>query len=475
VCKLGGASVLSQFIGIAAAPIFSRLFNPDQVGIMTLFLSLASILGILGTCRYEMAMMLPENDEDGINIFAGGFLIACLWSLLLGGCVLWGGTNFLSATKYGVITPVIWMLPFVVLLTNLSTLINYWFNRNKFFGVNATLRLTNSILMRIGNLGGGFLGFRTGTYLIIVNFVVLLSTNVCKFMIFCKTSLGLLKCISYKKILTNLVRYKKFPLVDIWGAFLNMFSIQLAPLMIAYYFTPTDVGYYSQGLRLIQMPMVLVGSAVSQVYYQRASEAFHQGELPSVLSNVFSTLFAIGGFPFLVVGIYGRDIFGLLLGFQWQEAGFYAQIMAPWCWLVFCGSPISTTVTVMEYLGSYLVFNIITVSVRFISLLIGAYFGSCEFALILYSASGVFLWFCFLSFIFKKCGLPVFRVWLSNIKNNVFLLFFLIPLLMNKIFVSDLIERMIVLLCICIIFALYFIRYNQSGKKIAKGLGILKC
>ncbi|SPP31941.1 hypothetical protein ARAF_1609 [Arsenophonus endosymbiont of Aleurodicus floccissimus] len=48
---------------------------------MALFISIIAILGGIANARYELAIMLPEKDEDAINIFALGFIINCMLSL----------------------------------------------------------------------------------------------------------------------------------------------------------------------------------------------------------------------------------------------------------------------------------------------------------------------------------------------------------------------------------------------------------
>src|SRR3984893_13151187 len=75
---------LSQLINIAGTLVLARLFAPDAFGSFALFVTLVSFLSVLGGGRYELAIMLPEKDEEAANILflavmvltgvAGGFL-----------------------------------------------------------------------------------------------------------------------------------------------------------------------------------------------------------------------------------------------------------------------------------------------------------------------------------------------------------------------------------------------------------------
>src|SRR6266852_9405050 len=59
---------LSQLINIGGTLILARLFAPDAFGSFALFVTLVSFLSVLGGCRYELAIMLPEKDEEAANV-----------------------------------------------------------------------------------------------------------------------------------------------------------------------------------------------------------------------------------------------------------------------------------------------------------------------------------------------------------------------------------------------------------------------
>ena len=59
---------ISQAIPIAISPILTRLFTPNDFGIFALYLSIVSIISIVATGRYELAVILPDNDKDAIHI-----------------------------------------------------------------------------------------------------------------------------------------------------------------------------------------------------------------------------------------------------------------------------------------------------------------------------------------------------------------------------------------------------------------------
>ena len=65
------------------------MYSPDEFGVFALFVSLASLLGVLATGRYELAIVLPDKDEEAINVVGLSLTITVLISLVTLGLV-WG-------------------------------------------------------------------------------------------------------------------------------------------------------------------------------------------------------------------------------------------------------------------------------------------------------------------------------------------------------------------------------------------------
>jgi O-antigen/teichoic acid export membrane protein len=107
---------------------------------------------------------------------------------------------------------------------------------------------------------------------------------------------------------------------------------------------------------------------------------------------VFRLLVLIGLFPILTVTIVGGDLFSVIFGQEWTEAGVYAQILSIWAFVWFISSPLSTIYVVMEKQQFGLQYNIVNFSTRLLSLTIGGFLGSARIALILFAASGILVY-----------------------------------------------------------------------------------
>ena len=87
---------LAQLIALAAAPLLSRLYTPEDFGVFALYLSVVSLLAILATGRYELAIVLPEDDDDARHLLALALLISLVVSAASLGLVLLFGLPLLN-------------------------------------------------------------------------------------------------------------------------------------------------------------------------------------------------------------------------------------------------------------------------------------------------------------------------------------------------------------------------------------------
>ena len=82
ILTLMSGTVLAQAIPIAITPILSRIYTEEDFGILAIYVSIATIVSVIATGRYEMAILLPREDEDAINIAALSMLIVSLFTFL---------------------------------------------------------------------------------------------------------------------------------------------------------------------------------------------------------------------------------------------------------------------------------------------------------------------------------------------------------------------------------------------------------
>jgi lipopolysaccharide exporter len=394
VLKLVSGTTLAQLITILTAPIISRLFSPETFGVLNIFTSLVTIIAVVICLRYEFAIVLAEDDEDAANLAGVSLLIAFGISLLVSLFLLTLGRQFLTFIKAPNLYPYLWLIPIYLLIQGLFQVFNYWNTRTKHFGrlsiarVSASLT-TSALPILLGLIGRATAGSLVFSYVAgTLVYATVLGVQVLK-----ESGASFYRFIERTRMLINLKRYRKFPMVDSWGSFINNLSWQLPSLMLLYFFSETVVGYYYLSNTLILLPVTLLGNSIAQVFYQHSTELrSNPDHLTRSVELVFHRLAAIGLFPAVILAIAGPQLFSIVFGANWAEAGRYAQILSPWMFILFISTPLGNLFATLERQELSLVVNSVILATRFGSLAIGGLTHNIYLTLAIWSISGVFVY-----------------------------------------------------------------------------------
>ena len=102
---------------------------------------------------------------------------------------------------------------------------------------------------------------------------------------------------------------------------------------------------------MLKIPLLLVGSSIGQVMFQRASERFANSEpIFPLVSKTVLLLFTISLLPFTVIYIWGPSIFAFVFGDEWYYAGEIAAVISPWLMMNLVASAISMIPSVINEL-----------------------------------------------------------------------------------------------------------------------------
>lgn len=395
VLKLVSGSVASQILGVLLVPIVTRIYSADDMGVFQIFVAISGVLVIFSTFSYQYAIMLPKDEEDSANVVFLCSILVTIISLIIAVVVIIFPEDIEYILEYIFHTQgsskYLIYLPAIVFFNGIFFVQNYWLSRRLRFGVIAGSKVLNTLSTKafqlvtpiwnvspLGLIGGYTVGYGFADLLMLKG---------------AKEDLKVFRKVSVKKMKEMAIRYKNFPLFSSWSTLANTISPQVPTFLLAYFYNTSVVGYYSIANQVVNMPMSLIGTAIQQVFFQKVSEVKNQnGDLKTVVSEVYKKLILIGIFPMILLIILGEEIFTFAFGEGWDVSGTYVKILVPWIFLVFLSSPISTLYSIFDKQKVWLTFSMILLVSRFVALAIGGMYGSPEFALGLFSLTGVIFW-----------------------------------------------------------------------------------
>jgi O-antigen/teichoic acid export membrane protein len=406
VAVLAGGTAFAQGLAVLLSPVLTRLYSPDDFGIMTVYAALLAMVTIVASLSYQLAIPLPEEDQTAANALALALLLTLGTSgLLLVAVLLWGPQVAHLVNAPG-LAPYLWLLPVGLVLSGVYQALNYWAVRKKAFARITRTRVNQSLsgavsqvllgLLQIKPLGllvGTAIGQGTGSGTLAA--------------LAWRHDREALCGITWSGIRQAAVRHKSLVIYMMPTAVMNTLSVQLPVYLLGYFFSATIVGYWGLSQRVLTLPMSVVGVAVGQVFLQQATEAHRSGQLAALATEVFGRLLNWGLTPILLLTIVGPAVFGTVFGARWVQSGVYVQWLGLWTLFVFLSSPLSMVFTVLGRLRAYAWYNLVMLVVRFASLYLGGIYHKDLLAVGLFGATGALMWAALCLWILWEAGVAL--------------------------------------------------------------------
>lgn len=412
VFALISGTAFVQAASVLASPFIARFYGPDSFGVLSLFDAIINIIKVIICMRYELAIVLPDQDTDAASLFCISVGFAILISLLCIPVIQLGDEPLLRWLDAPELRKYLWLIPLVVFTNGIAIALNYWGLRTKRF-VHLSFADSLGALAALGTkLGLGYAGFTSAGSLIGANVLgVVTSIVVLGVSIWRDFNTTLQAGLGWQKMLAILKRFYKFPLYSTWSALLNTLSWQLPVMMLSSFFTPVVVGFYGFGNRVIRTPVIIIGNSLAKVFFQEATEAQAKGNLRFVVKSVFERLVSYGLFPMLLLMFIGKDLFGTVFGAEWVEAGVYMQILGVYMFFNFIAFPLGQLFSVLERQEAALITNVVLFLSRVGSLWAGGMTKNALYTLVLFSVSGVLVYGGYSMWIVRTAGVPLREWW----------------------------------------------------------------
>ncbi|MFS2162733.1 oligosaccharide flippase family protein [Variovorax sp. Root434] len=342
---LVGGTAFAQAFSILVLPLVTRLYTPADFSVLAVFASILSIVSVAACLRLEIAIPLPEDDEDAANLLAVA-LCTCTIVAVLAGVVIWCFPAQITAlVGQPALRPYLWLLPIGIWLGSAYAAVQFWATRKKRFSGIAKTRMTQAIGGAGTQIGMGWAGLAPLGLLVgqVVNSGAgLLGLG----RVALREDRTAFQRVNWSGMSRVFRKYDRFPKYSTFEAFANSASIQLPVLFIAGIAVGPEAGYLMLAMRAMAVPMGLIGAAVSQVYLSRAPEELRARRLSGFTLQIIGGLAKSGVGPLLFAGIVSPTFFPLIFGEKWLRAGELVAWMTPWFVMQFLASPISMTLHV---------------------------------------------------------------------------------------------------------------------------------
>jgi O-antigen/teichoic acid export membrane protein len=370
---------IAQAIPIAISPILTRIYTPKDFGLLGLYISICSMFGIMGSLRYDAAIIQSDNNEEAKQLVIVSFISTFLFSLLLFLIILFFKEEITSLLNSPDIKNWLFSIPLTVFLVSAFYITSFWLNKQKRFLDMSVNRVINkstdsAVSLLLGILGvlrqGLLLGYIIGQFVMIsLLFRKIKKDN----FIFNKKRARL--------VLRKYIEYPKFFLPS---TILSEISSNVFLILMSVFYGGVITGLYSLVFRVTYLPLGLIGNSIGEVYRQKANEHYLEyGNCKALFFKTFKTLFVIGIFPFLVLFFFSEYLFVLVFGPEWKIAGEIAKYFSFLIFFQFISTPLSFTIFLNKSQKKEMILQLLRTVFTILSVVIGFYYKDYMIAIII--------------------------------------------------------------------------------------------
>ncbi|MEG2813490.1 MAG: lipopolysaccharide biosynthesis protein, partial [Oscillospiraceae bacterium] len=333
---LMAGTVFSMVIQVISMGWLGKFYNADFFGLFEYFSTAYSILLIVATGRYELAIMLPKDDNDGFLVtilsasLSVGFSIIAEIGLLLYSFIFKQDLDWIA------------FLPITLAVLGIYYSINYWLNRKKCYIKLALNRVIQGILFVTFNILYAFilkdkrygliLGYLTAQTIVMVIFVIYFIHDYKKMNL--KFNFSRMKELAKKHI--------NFPRLTVASGVINNLASRIPVFLLGIFGGTAVVGQYSMMNRILGAPITAIAEAIRDVFRQRASKDYAEnGECKHAYDSTFKTLALTAIVPFTLLMFITKPALNLIFGDIWNMAADFVIIMSPFYYVRFVVTPLS--------------------------------------------------------------------------------------------------------------------------------------
>ncbi|MBC8377033.1 MAG: oligosaccharide flippase family protein [FCB group bacterium] len=374
VLTLATGVSIGQTIPLLISPILTRIYTPEDFGILALFLSISTLISVISSGRYEQAIMLPDTDEEAMHLTVFSWIFAAISSLIMLLAILLFHPLIMNTINNQALSTYIYFTPLLTFLLASFNILNILATRLHAFSLLSKVSVIKSMVngsvqLISGALKGDAFGLILGQILGSLTQIVVLFTNL-------KGRIPRLSFPPLNSIKTLLKRYKRFPQFSVAAVLSNTLTQNVLNISISSIFSVALLGYYSFANRILILPMSFLGNSIGQVFFQEAtSEKNESGSAQKTLKSTFwkLTMLSIVGFGLLYFII--EDLFSIVFGKNWEQAGLYARYLIPMMAAKFVVSPLSAINNIFNKQYISLTWQVGFLTLTIIALGIVDYFG----------------------------------------------------------------------------------------------------
>lgn len=359
ITLIAGGTAFAQALGIMFSPIITRIYPPDQYGVLTAYTAVLGLLAISASFDYQKAIPIAKDEDQAVNLLVLSISSLLFSTLIIVIVLAFFGNFFLDLLDSKILASYKYLIPVGMLFTGAYNIVLQWGFRDRNYKVITRTKISQSIAANLTKVILGMMKF--GPIGLIVGVIIGQSAGITSLAAPVIKKKRLLSTISFQKIKIVLRRYINFPLYSAPSNYVYTAGNNIPVVLLTSLFGSAVTGLFGLANSIIKLPMNLIGNSVAQVFYSEAANIgkTNPQKIKRLSVKLIKKLALIALVPLITLLLFGPWLFAFVFGAEWYDAGVYARILSVMVYFHFIALPIGRILEIFERQREGLIFNII--------------------------------------------------------------------------------------------------------------------
>jgi O-antigen/teichoic acid export membrane protein len=339
VATLMSGTVGAQAIGIVSVLVLARLYTPADFGAFAFVFAVSGFLAVAGTGLFEQAAYLGQNADEAARAVVLALLVLLFSCGLMAAVLSLTGSVWLPlAGQLALPHPVLQIVAAMLATGGVAAMTALSVQRRA-FGTVTRARLAQALVAAACGIGLGLAG--AGATGLVAAFV--LGQAVFVIVVLAGSAPGdAWRASGPRALLASARQHYRFPLFTLPGSLLNNLGANFVAFVTPGSFGTASLGQYNLGQRTAALPVSVVGGAMGDVFRAAISPQHLDRAGVAALFDRTARRLALAGLALcLPLLLAGPQLFELVFGARWREAGQIVQILSPLIFARLVVSPLS--------------------------------------------------------------------------------------------------------------------------------------
>ncbi|MFW5824521.1 MAG: lipopolysaccharide biosynthesis protein [Marinobacter sp.] len=358
MATLALGSGIGRAIGVLAIPVLTRIYTPDDYGVLSVFTAFVFMLLPILTLRYVMAVPLPRHDGTAMNLVALSAVAMLGFTVFFTLLFMLFAEPVLALLSMEALAPWWWLVVLGLLGTACYEIMTVWAQRKRSYRVIARTQVFQNLVGALIKILLGLLALKPGGLLL--GQVASQSGGVGSYLrAFYKDFRVNRRFVTRHRMWVLAGRYRGFPIFRLPSRFLLIYSTQAPLLYSAALYGAGTTGHLGLAFMAMALPVTLISQSLADAFFAELSN-LDRNDIRTqwrIAIRVIKVVSVISVPIFLFLFFFAKPLSVLVFGQDWAATGAFITALSPYLVVQLISNPLTRILDVHEKHGLFLWIN----------------------------------------------------------------------------------------------------------------------